>query len=65
MTLISVGTGKIMRLVVDSCTTSPLMSVRSESAPGSGTSSGVTSAGPRGVEASHALPWTHWWVLYW
>ena len=42
---------------------SPLTNVRRVS--GSVISSSVTRSGPTGVEASHAFPWSHWWVLYW
>jgi hypothetical protein len=63
--LTRVATSKIISRVEDSCTTCPLTVVRKVSCETSGISSAVTSHGPTGVEASQALPCSHWWVLYW
>ena len=57
--LTRVATSKIISSVDDSCTTWPLTVVRSVSRETSGISSAVTSHGPTGVEASHALPCSH------
>ncbi len=61
---ISLGMEKISLDKSDSCTVSPLSTVRIPAWPIS-TSSGVTRYGPSGVLASQALPCIHWCVLYW
>ena len=55
----SVGTSKIMSEVVQSCTTSPLSTVRIVRSLGFGMSSFVTSAGPSGQNVSNDLPRFH------
>ena len=61
---ISRAIGKISRSMLESWTFSPLTVVEICYLVMS-TSSAVTRYGPSGVQASHALPCIHWWVLYW
>src|SRR5689334_25079529 len=56
---INVGTSKIMSFVFQSCSTSPLTTVRIFNVLGSGSSSAVTKHGPNGQKVSNDFPRHH------